>query len=148
MEVFYNFLTLPPLCKGRWRFRQKTSEGLALLFFVKACFLIRLFTIPQSPPLTAPFTQGSLFKSLLQRIAKQFISRLLQQAFHAQRAFHESASFHFTYNSPYIRRLRVANHSQYSSSELLSIFIIPLSPTICNCFYRVFGKNFQIPRTL
>ena len=75
MEIFYDFLTSPPLCKGRWHFREKMSEGLALSVFITAGFLSRLFTIPQSTSLTAPFAQGSLFKFLPWRIAKQFISR-------------------------------------------------------------------------
>ena len=44
----------PPLCKGRWLAKQDGG-------IVKAKFLPK--TIPQSPLVTAPFTQGSLFCS-------------------------------------------------------------------------------------
>ena len=51
------FAPLPPLCKGRG-----TACGGGIVFrptldLTKRCFLS--FTIPQSAPLTAPFTQGS-----------------------------------------------------------------------------------------
>ena len=50
----------PPLCKGRWHFRKKMTEGLSL-FFINS----RLESTLQSVcRLTAPLAQGSLFKLL------------------------------------------------------------------------------------
>ena len=86
---------------------------------------------------------GSIFKSLPQRKASLFNSRLRSRQFTIAIAINSRKQrFQFTLKIPHIRRLRVANHSQYSSSELLSILIIPLSLTICKYFDRNFQKKF------
>jgi len=53
--------SLPPLCKGRWIRRQAKTEGLQVSIVFSAADLLAKITIPQSPPATAPFTQGSLW---------------------------------------------------------------------------------------
>ena len=47
---------MPPLCKGRWHFRKKMTEGLS--------FLVAFFVAPTIPQTATPdpFTQVSLYK--------------------------------------------------------------------------------------